>query len=360
MSSGALMKRTVRGIACGFSVAAVFTCAGCASFRIEAEPVYFPQPPTQARVVHIKSFNSLYDLVEPSLSFVERLRGVVSPYASVPAGIACQGEHLYVCDIGLNVVHDWDLSTGKGRRLGEQGESALVKPVAVAVDESDMVYVADTGLSAVAVFDAEGNLSRTIRVPERESYRPVAVAVREGKLYVADIANHSVDVFLLSDDTHVATLGGADKESPRLHYPSGVAACAGGNICISEMLNARVQVFDAKYQPLVSMGGLGDRYGDMGKPKHLCVGPDGVIFIADAEFAHVHLFDEQGRLLMLLGGPEDRPGGTPMPLGVAVADQVPDAIQALVPADFEAKYFLFVSNTIGSKRISLFAVGIGR
>lgn len=360
MGSSALMRRILRGSVCCWAAAVIFVCAGCASFRIEADPVYFPKPPTQARVVHIKSFNSLYDLVEPSLSFAERLRGAVSPYVSVPAGIAYSAGHVYVCDVGLNVVHDWDLSTGRGLRLGEEGECTLVKPVAVAVGEDGTVYVADTGLSAVAVFDVEGNLTRTIKAPDRETYRPVAVAVHKGKLYVADLANHGIDVISTADDRLVAVLDGTGSETGRLHYPTGVAICTKGNIYVSEMLNARVQVFDAEHKSMLSMGGLGDRYGDMGKPKHLSVGPDGVIFIADAEFAHVHLFDDQGRLLMLLGGPEDRPGGTPMPLGVAVAEQVPEAIQALVPADFEARYFLFVSDTIGSKRLSLFAVGVGR
>ncbi|UCF33407.1 MAG: hypothetical protein JSV78_13845 [Phycisphaerales bacterium] len=354
------MRRMLRGSVCCWAAAVIFVCAGCASFRIEADPVYFPKPPTQARVVHIKSFNSLYDLVEPSLSFAERLRGAVSPYVSVPAGIAYGAGHVYVCDVGLNVVHDWDLSTGRGRRLGEEGECTLSKPVAVAVGEDGTVYVADTGLSAVAVFDVEGNLTRTIKVPDREAYRPVAVAVREGKLYVADVANHCVDVISTADDSLVAVLDGTGSETGRLHYPTGVATCTKGNIYVSEMLNARVQVFNTEHKAVLSMGGLGDRYGDMGKPKHLSVGADGVIFIADAEFAHIHLFNEQGQLLMLLGGPKDGPGGTPMPMGVAVAEELPEGIRQLVPADFEAKYFLFATNTVGSHRLSLFAVGTGR
>jgi DNA-binding beta-propeller fold protein YncE len=122
------------------------------------------------------------------------------------------------------------------------------------------------------------------------------------------------------------------------------------------MMNARVQVFDGQGRPVLSMGRPGNRYGDLGKPRHLAVGPDQTIFIADMEFAHVHLFDKEGRLLMLFGGAEDRPGGTPMPVGVAVARSLPDAVASLVPADFAASYFVFVTNTIGTKRIGLYAV----
>jgi hypothetical protein len=60
---------------------------------------------------------------------------------------------------------------------------------------------------------------------------------------------------------------------------------------------------------------------------------------------------------MSLGEPQDQPGGTPLPVGVAIAPTLPDRLASLVPADFNARYFLFVSNSVGSRRISLFAIG---
>jgi hypothetical protein len=81
--------------------------------------------------------------------------------------------------------------------------------------------------------------------------------------------------------------------------------------------------------------------------------------VADPAFSVVHLFDLQGRLLMLLGGAHGDAGGTPLPTGVAVARQVPDRVAGLVPAGFSADYFLFVSNSIGDRRISLYAIGEG-
>ena len=42
--------------------------------------------------------------------------------------------------------------------------------------------------------------------------------------------------------------------------------------------------------------------------------------------------------------------GTPLPAPLA----------ALTPSDFDAHYFLFVTNAVGAARISLFAVGLPR
>ena len=39
------------------------------------------------------------------------------------------------------------------------------------------------------------------------------------------------------------------------------------------------------------------------------------------------------------------------------ADSLPSPIAALAGEDFQVDYFFFVTNTIGAKRISLFAVG---
>jgi sugar lactone lactonase YvrE len=188
----------------------------------------------------------------------------------------------------------------------------------------------------------------------------VAVAVHGSTLYVADIASHRLDMFSTGDGKHLGAIGKLGSGAGESYFPMGVAVNGEGQLFVSDMMNARVQIFDAERNLLSSFGQHGNRYGDLGKPKQLAVGPDGTIIIADAEFAHVHLFNRQGRLLMLVGGPGYKAGGTPMPLGVAVAPELPEAVAALVPDDFQADYFFFVTNTVGPNRISLFAVGSKR
>jgi DNA-binding beta-propeller fold protein YncE len=245
--------------------------------------------------------------------------------------------------------------------MGHTGYMLLAKPVAVAVDDKGAVFVADTVRSEViAFYPPSGNSTRRFRPSDRASYRPVALAVGESELYVADIAAHCIDIFSTGDGGHLGRFGRVGSEPGRFYFPTGLAKSADGKTLVSDMMNARVQVFDSDNNPVLSMGQAGNRYGDMGKPKHLAVGPDGTVFIADAEFAHVHLFNMRGELLMLLGGPEDENGGTPMPVGVAVATILPDHLTALVPDDFEAAYYLFVTNSVGRKRVSLFAMGSAR
>ena len=213
---------------------------------------------------------------------------------------------------------------------------------------------------AVLAYDGTGRLIRRLRAPGRDGYRPAAVALHGGRLYVADIHAHYVDVFSACDGAFLDSFGGLGSEEGRFYFPMGVTVDAGGNVYVADMMNSRVQVFDDQHAPFLSIGQRGNRFGDLGKPRHLAASPDGVLFIADVEFAHVHLFNRRGQLLMLLGGPEDKPGGTPAPVGVALAANLPESFASLVPKDFCAQYYLFVSNTTGSKRLSLFAVGAPR
>ncbi len=348
----------------------IIATAGCATKRVSIDPVYFPPPPAEARVVHLKSFNSLRDVVPSPVRFVDIFRGrPASPYVATPAGIAYRGGHLYICDTGLNAVHDWDLTTGKAKRIGLTGDVMLAKPVAVAVSapqeensgrSSTTSYVADTGRGEVVAFDDNGTSIGRFRAPNRQAYKPVAVAVSGAELLVADIASHMIDVFSTTSGELLSSIGGIGSGPGKFYFPMGVVATTDGRLFVSDMMNSRAQIFDSRHSFQRSMGQPGDRYGDMGKPKQLDVGTDGTIFIADSEFAHIHLFNGEGQLLMLVGGPEDRPGGTPMPVGVAVARTLPDRLSTLVPADFEVSYYLFTTSSVGSKRISLFAVGASR
>ena len=333
---------------------------GCASKVVTVDAVYFPPPPTTARVVHLKSFNNLNDLVPGRIALRDMFRGrPVSPHVNNPAGIAYHDGHLYIWDTGFGVVHDWSLTTGAAKRLGGSRELTLDVPVAVCVDEGGTVFVADTGRGEVVSFDSTGDPGTRFKPADRAAFKPVAVAAREGRLYVSDLARLRIEIFSTTHGTHLSGFEARDTDGGWA-LPIGLAAGRTGRLYVSDMAGGRALVFGRNDSSVRTIGRRGNRYGDLGQPKHLAIGPDGVIFVADAEFGHVHLFSDDGQLLMLIGGPDDHPGGTPMPVGVAAAPTLPDRLTALVPRDFAARYYLFVTNAVGKKRVSLFAVGESR
>lgn len=332
------------------------TIAGCASHQVRPPRVYFPPPPDAARAVHLISFNSLGELIPPAASWVDLFRGAApSPRVVTPIGITWRDGILYICDTTARCVHAWNLQTGESRRVGSDG--ALAKPVAVAVDGSAIVYVADTNRGEVVAFDAEGREILQFKPTNRNAYRPVAVAVADAELFVADLAGHRIDVYSTQSGRLMRSLGQPGSGPAGFYYPSGIALASSKRLFVADMMNARVQILEPDGTFVRSIGRPGNHYGDLGKPKALALAPTGEVLVADAEFGVVHLFDEQGRLLLVLGGPHDLPGGTPLPSGLAIAKVVPERLQKLLPPGFQAHYYLFVCNGTGRKRLALFAVG---
>ncbi len=341
---------------------------GCSTTKtIRPDFVYFPSPPAKTRAIHLKSFNRLHDLIPHRGNIKEWLRGeLTGPYVSRPAGIAYANHHLYICDAASSTLHDWDLHTGTSKYFGSASLSGstnltLKKPVAVAVDDRGYIYVADTDRREVICFDNNGTVIVHFKPENRERYKPTAVAVHETTLYVTDAEEHTVDLFYINNGQHIGSIGSRGNNPGKFYFPTGVAIQQRNRLIVSDMLNSRVQVFDTHQttgkQLLLSMGQPGNGYGDMGKPKHVAVGPDGVIFVADSEFGHIHLYNEKGKLLMLLGGPQDKTGNTPLPFGVAIAKKLPETIASWIPDSFQLNYYLFVTNSLGEKRINLFAIG---
>jgi len=181
---------------------AVLCLTGCASKRVDPQWVYFPPPPAAPHVVHLASFNSLGELVPPRVTMRDLLRGTPpSPYVQKPAGIDYQDGHLYICDTGLNVVHDWNLATGASRRIGQRGDGALQKPVDVAVNKDGMIFVADTKRQEVVAFGADGSLHGKLRPSSDEAFHPTSVVLLSEKthalLAATDATTHDLIAFML-------------------------------------------------------------------------------------------------------------------------------------------------------------------
>lgn len=353
-------KSSRTSLVCLIGVAgSIAISGGCASGRIDSDPVYFPSSGATARVVHLKSFNRIDDVVAIEPTFVELIRGerFTSRVANA-AGVAARGDDLYICDTEQAVVHVWSLATGLTHRLGQSVDVRLDTPVDVAVSASGDVYVADTGRGEVVAFGSEGASPSRIRPETTDRFQPVAVGVSGDRLFVADLETASIIAFDVATGAVSTTLTLSDKAGDAV-MPMGVAVGPTGEILVTDAMGGRVLVLSNTGELLRTISQRGDRLGDMGHPKHLDVGEDGTVFISDAEFARVHLYTQSGQLLMLIGGPDDLAGGTPMPLGVAVIGES-TALDQLVPDDFAADYFVVVTNSLGSKRVSLFAVGMRR
>lgn len=280
------------------------------------ESIVWPEPPQQARIRLVGVFGEPEELGIRQ-SFLGRLwgwiagaeaRDMVRPYA-----IAVNGARLAVADPGVGAVHLYDMAAGDYERIEWAGEQLLQSPVGVAF-VGDALYVADSALASIFVFDAEGELTRTIEGLDR----PTALAwdVQTSRLYVTDTLSHSI-VVLNADGKRLFEFGGRGAGDGQFNFPSHLTL-AGGRLYVNDTMNFRIQTFDMDGNFVSAFGSHGDGSGDFAQPKGVGIDNEGHIYVVDALFNRVQIFDEGGQLLLAFGGDGAAPGEFWLPSGMYI------------------------------------------
>jgi DNA-binding beta-propeller fold protein YncE len=137
-----------------------------------------------------------------------------------------------------NWLRQWG---GHGYEPGE-----FLKPRALAIDEKDRLFVADSCNHRIQVFDSEGKLLNSWGSrgdePGQMSY-PYDLAIgRDGYLYVCEYGNNRVQKFTL-DGHSVAIWGSAGRGPGQLFNPYALAVDSRSNVSVIDSNNHRVQRF---------------------------------------------------------------------------------------------------------------------
>ncbi|MGC8639453.1 MAG: NHL repeat-containing protein [Isosphaeraceae bacterium] len=126
----------------------------------------------------------------------------------------------------------------------EPGE--FLRPRALAIDDSDLIYVADSCCHRIQVFDLQGKLVRLWGQrgtgPGDLSY-PYDVAIGPDHcLYVCEYGNHRVQKFTL-EGKPLATWGHSGRQPGELYNPWALAVDHQGEVSVIDSSNHRVQRF---------------------------------------------------------------------------------------------------------------------
>jgi DNA-binding beta-propeller fold protein YncE len=126
-----------------------------------------------------------------------------------------------------------------------------------------------------------------------------------------------VAAFDLSGGRFLFSFGGEGTGEGQLYAPQGLAIDPDGHVFVAEMLNTRVQEFDADGNYLNSFGKRGDKFYHFEGPKDLAFDSDGNLHILDVRKAALIIYKTDGTLLLYTGGsPTKNPLGFAMPVGL--------------------------------------------
>jgi len=189
------------------------------------------------------------------------------------------------------------------------------------VDAKDNIYVTDSALGIVLVFDPGGKFKRYIGAQKNgKDYfvRPTGIAVDStaNRLYVSDTLQHRVHVLDL-DGKVLSSFGGRGLEPGKFNFPTEIVA-RGAELLVVDAMNFRVQTFTRDGAFLRSFGALGERTGSLLRPKGVALDSEGNIYVADGLLETVQVFNPQGQLLYFFGRGGGRLGEFQIPAGLCI------------------------------------------
>lgn len=270
-----------------------------------AGPVW-PEGPDKARIQFVGEFSGPGDLgIRQSL--LSRIinvwagskpEGMIRPMAVVASA---DGSTIFVADPDTQCLHRYDLRRGRYSCLARSNGGMLPSPVGLAINEADVVLVADSRLAQVLILTPGADELEALPL-DVDLQQPTGLAWDSDSrfFFVADTAAQMVRKFSI-DGRQVEQIGSHGDADGEFNYPTYVWPDGVGGLLVTDSLNFRVQRVDASGKAVFSFGELGDAPGNMSRPKGIAMDSFGHLYVIDSLFHAIQIFDGQGRLLMVLG-----------------------------------------------------------
>ena len=321
---------------------------------LDYSKIVWPNPPAITRIKYLNYFSA--EKLRPQtqqkqkVAWMDRLSGVVTGETRAdkprfqlvtPYGVAVDSKgRLYVADSKVLAVFIFNTET-KDVELIKNGTHARFGWITgLVIDDADRLFVSDSKMRRVVVFDpehtAEGTISEGLVSPGG-----MAIDNENRYLYVADAELDQVLVFDADPPYKLLRrIGTGGKEHTLttpgdFARPSNVAVDQDGNLYVSDTLNDRVEIFDAEGNFIRAFGKPGDGPGYFARPKGIAIDGDGHVWVADAVQNRVQVFTPEGRLLIWMGENGTLPGQSSALAGLTIdrknrvftSDQYPGRVQ---------------------------------
>jgi DNA-binding beta-propeller fold protein YncE len=293
---------------------------------IDYSNIVWPNPPAVARIRYLAFYSAqkLSQVDTPKTAkqgWMDRLAGTQPEQDNTkvlfqlmqPYGIAVDSKgQLYVADSRVGAIFIFNTETRDVELMKNKEHGHFVRIIGLAMDDNDRLFVSDPGLRHVLVFNKDHKAEDVITDGMVEP-SGLALDTQNRLLYVSDV---SLDQVLVYDaDTFklkrkMGTTGHKHELTTPGDFakPTGVAVDKEGNLYVADTLNDRIEVFDADGGFIRTWGKNGDGPGYFARPKGVTVDSDGHVWVADGMQDRVQVFTNEGQLLITMGGHGLLPG----------------------------------------------------
>ena len=321
--------------------------------RLDYSKIVWPNPPAITRVKYVDYYAAdkvITKETKKKSGWMERMGGAVSgadatadkPFFQLaqPYGIATDSKNnLYVVDSKVGAIFVWNIETKDLNIIGNGRQARFSLITGIAIDDGDRIFVSDSVARHVLVFSPTIKVESTLR-EGLSSPAGLAVDNENRFLYVADTDLDQVLVYDLDTLAPLRKIGKAgtkhESTEPGLFSrPTNCAVDADGNLYVTDTFNNRVEIFDADGNFIRAWGKHGDGPGYFARPKGIAIDKDGHVWVADTVQDRVQVYTPEGSLLLWLGGHGILPGQFAALQGLAIdkknrvftSEQLPGRVQ---------------------------------
>lgn len=299
--------------------------AGCATAVAPPDlSQVWPLPPDSPRIRYLETLWRSDQFKDENRSWLKDVvlgpdearatKRMVKPYGVTTD----QQGRIYVTDTGLGVVWVFDREKKEVRFLGDSGQGRLATPSGITVDSRGVIYVADTKLDRIFGYDPAGKVILAIGQPD-EFYSPAGLALddRSRRLYVTDAGRHKIRVYDSVSGAFLFEFGKRGAAAGDFNFPTHLHVKR-GQLYVTDTMNFRVQVFTLDGQYLRKYGQMGASFGQLARPKGVAVDSEGHVYVVDAAFGNFQIFDTRGDLLLFVGRTGASSGEFWLPAGLHI------------------------------------------
>jgi len=238
-----------------------------------------------------------------------------------PVAIAIgPGGKMAIADQDRQGIHLYDPATMSYQVLVMAGREKFATPVGVAFDDAGNLYVTDSQLNKMLIFDANAHFLKAVDQADGiPLQRPTGINFNrlDKRLYLSDTMQHQLLVFSRLGE-FIARIGARGDQPGSFNFPTHLGSDPQGNVYITDSMNFRAQILLAASNTWLMFGRHGNGSGDFASPKGISVDQSGIIYIAETLFDNVQLFDSRGNYLLAVGSQGNGPGQFWMPSGLFI------------------------------------------
>lgn len=225
-----------------------------------------------------------------------------------PYGVAVDSKGLlYVADTKVGAIFIFDTENDKVELIHNHNGVDFKVLLGLAMDDADHLFVSDYARHEILEFDQNHKFVGSFGSTDLRGPCGLALDQENRFLYVVDTEADQVVVFDADSHAVLRKIGTAGKnhtlrDPGDFSKPTNVAVDQDGNVYVTDTLNDRVEVFDADGNFIRTFGQNGDAVGNFERPKGIAIDSDGHVWVADAMLNRVQIFTPEGQPLMAFGG----------------------------------------------------------